>query len=485
MKLTLEQKLQQKLSPQQIQMIKLIEVPAVELEDRIEQELQENPALEEGEEQDEKNEELNLDQDGEVQQEDDRMVNDDVDYEEYMNGDDIQDYKLHANNQSVNDKNENIPFSIGTSLHEHLTEQLNLNSLDDKQKTIGEFVIGNIDEDGYLRRDTEAMVDDIAFQNGIEVTVEDIDNMISRVQMLDPAGIGARTLQECLLLQIKNIRPQLQPTAAKLLDTCFEAFSKKHYDVILKKLGITEEELKEVFSEIVKLNPKPGSAWSNNVDKNMQTIIPDFFLEVENGECNITLNNSNIPPLRVSRQYKEMFQDYTANKSANKDMKDAVLFVKQKLDSAKWFIDALKQRNNTMMLVMSAIVERQKEFFVKGDDTCLKPMVLKDIAADTGLDVSTVSRVSNSKYIQTEFGVYPIKFFYSEAMQTESGEEVSSKKIKSILKEIIDAEDKTKPIADEALMAELKKQGFVIARRTIAKYREQLGIPVARLRKII
>ena len=475
------QTLQQKMSPQQIQMIKLIEVTGLELKDKIEQEIQENPALEEGEEQDEmSNEEM------EDNSDDKELIRDDVDFEEYMDGDDIPDYKLNINNKSRDEQKESVPFSVGSTFHDYLSDQLNLRQLTDDDKKIAEFIIGNIDDDGYLRRDAESMADDIAFQTGEEIKVEKIESLIKVVQELDPAGVGTTTLQECLMVQLKRkASTESIETARKIIGTCFEMFSKKRYDNIKKRLNIDNDALKEAIGEIVKLNPKPGANFGNLIENNVQHITPDFILDVENGEPVVTLNDSDIPPLRISKTYKEMFEDYSRNKEQNKEMKDAVMFVKQKIDSAKWFIDALKQRNNTMFLVMSTIVKLQKEFFLKGDENCLRPLILKDVAEITGLDISTISRVSNSKYIQTEFGLYPLKYFFSESMQKENGEEVSSRAIKSILKECIDNENKNNPIKDEALMEILKEKGFIIARRTVAKYREQLGIPVARLRKEI
>jgi RNA polymerase sigma-54 factor len=461
---SLQQRLQQKLSPQQIQVIKLLEVPTLELEERIRQELEENPALEEGMEE-VASDDIDLDENP------DGGNNDDLDLDEYMNDDDIPDYKLQANNTSKDDHKEDIPFSIGTTFHEYLIDQLHLRDLNEKEQMMAEYIIGNIDEEGYLRRDVESMVDDIVFQTGIEVTDKKMLELLLVVQDFEPAGVGARDLQECLLLQItrKEQTESLQ-IAQRLITDLFDEFTKKHFEKIIKKLNISEEQFKKATAEITKLNPKPGNAWGSLLEKNMQQVVPDFILEVENG--------------KPSQTYQEMFQDYSKNKQ-NKEMKDAVLFVKQKLDSAKWFIDAIKQRHNTLLTSMTAIVNMQKEFFLEGDETLLKPMILKDVAEVTGLDISTISRVSNSKYIQTDFGVYPVKFFFSESMQTDSGEEVSSREIKSILQTCIENENKRKPITDEQLAEILQEKGYVIARRTVAKYREQLDIPVARLRKTL
>lgn len=482
LKQQLQQKLQQKLSPAQIQVIKMLEVPTLELEERIRQELEENPALEEGAEMDKETEELedlNIDDGGN---------NDDFDPEEYMADDDIPDYKLKANNTSKDDKHEDIPFSVGMTFHEFLLDQVGLLQLSDQERLVIEYVIGNIDDEGYLRRTAEAMVDDIVFQAGIQTTDEEMYRIIDIVRELDPAGVGATNLQECLLLQLER-KKQCEEVAfaIELIKNYFEEFSKKHFDKIQKGLDIDDEMLKDVMNEIVHLNPKPGNAWGGNIlEKSMTTIVPDFILENEDGQLSVSLNNANIPELRVSSTYNEMLQDYAGSKeNRSREMKDAVMFVKQKIDSARWFIDAIKQRQQTLLSTMMAIVDFQHDFFVEGDDTYLKPMILKDIADITGYDISTISRVSNSKYIQTEFGIYPVKYFFSESMTNDSGEEVSTREIKKILQDCIDNEDKRKPLNDDALSEVLKTKGYLIARRTVAKYREQLNIPVARLRKEI
>ncbi len=473
---SLQQRLQQKLSPQQIQVIKLLEIPNIELEERIHQELEENPALEEGKEE-AASDDVSMDESM------DGGNNDDMDLDEYMQDDDIPDYKLQSNNSSKDDRKEDIPFSIGLTFHEHLIDQLHLRNLSERDQSLAEYIIGNIDDEGYLRRDIEAMVDDIVFQLAVQVTDEEILNLLYVVQDFEPAGVGARDLQECLLLQIKRREhSESVEIAHKVIKNHFDEFTKKHYEKIIKKLNVSEGDFKQAISEITKLNPKPGNAWGTILEKNMEHVVPDFILEVENGNPYVVLNNRNIPELRVSHTYQDMFKDYSGNKQ-NKEMKDAVMFVKQKLDSAKWFIDAIKQRHNTLLTTMSAIVDFQREFFLEGDETLLKPMILKDIAEITGLDISTISRVSNSKYIQTDFGVYSVKYFFSESMQTDSGEEVSSREIKSILQTCVENENKRKPITDEQLAKVLQEKGYVIARRTVAKYREQLDIPVARLRK--
>lgn len=478
----LQQKLQQKLSPQQIQLVKLLEVPNIELEERIQRELEENPALEEGV--DESLEQNNTDIESDPNE--DKSIDDDLDFEEYMQQDDIPEYKLRTNNVSRDDKHEDIPFSIGISFHEHLLEQLSLQNLKPEEREIAEYILGNIDDEGYLRREPESMADDIAFQLGKEVSDELIYRMIKVVRSLDPAGVGAYTLQECLSLQLQRKEAtKAICVAQQIIDECFESFSKKHYEKIIKRYNLTENELKAAIGEIVRLNPKPGNAWGGLLEQNNGIIIPDFILEIEQGNLVVLLNNGEIPNLRVSNTYKEMFETYSNDKTNNKELKETVQFVKQKLDAAKWFIDALKQRNQTLISTMETIVDFQREFFLKGDETLLKPMILKDIAERTGLDISTISRVSNSKYIQTDFGVFPVKYFFSESMQTTDGEEVSSKEIKKILTDVIAVEDKKKPVTDEKLMEILNEKGYKIARRTVAKYREQLNIPVARLRKEI
>ncbi|MDR0810724.1 MAG: RNA polymerase factor sigma-54 [Paludibacter sp.] len=479
----LQQKLQQKLSPAQIQVIKMLEIPTLELEERIHQELEENPALEEGRDPEEERSDFD-EQDGN----DDGGNNDDFDADEYVVDDDIPDYKLKVNNTSQDDRREEIPFSAGMTFHEHLAEQLGLTPLDAYERLLAEYVIGNIDEEGYLRRTPESMVDDIVFQTGVEASDEEMRRVIDVVRGLDPAGVGAITLQECLLLQLAR-KSQTKDVilAQKVLKNYFEEFSKKHYDKITRALEIDDETLSRVVAEIVRLNPKPGNAWGGNVlEKSMSIIVPDFVVEDDGRRLSVHLNNANIPELHINGAYNEMFKDYASNKkNQSREMKDAVLFVKQKIDAARWFIDAIKQRHQTLLSTMTAIVEFQRDFFLEGDDRFLKPMILEDIAAITGFDVSTISRVSKSKYVQTEFGVFQLKYFFSEAMTNEQGEEVSTREIKQIMQECIDNENKRKPLNDDLLAAVLKTRGYLIARRTVAKYREQLNIPVARLRKEI
>jgi RNA polymerase sigma-54 factor len=483
LKQKLQQKLLQKLSPQQIQMIKLLEIPTMQLEQRIKKEIEENPVLEEGEEDDY----LSSDDEEESRVDDKDKDNDEFSFEDYLNDDDeIPSYKLNTQNYSKDDKKEDIPFSVGSTFHDHLESQLGLRSLDERQQMLAQYIIGNIDEDGYLRRRLDAIVDDLAFTLNIDTTEEELIGILRIIQDFDPIGIGARSLQECLLIQIEAKEQDIPEIALarKILKYHFQEFTKKHYDKITNRLNIDEVELKDAIDEILKLNPKPGSSFSDPLNKTSQHVVPDFILEDNEGELLLSLNSRNIPELRVSRTYSDMLQSFIQNRDKNsKEQKEAITFVKQKLDSAKWFIDAIVQRQNTLLLTMNAILEYQKEYFKEGDETKLKPMILKDIADVTGLDISTISRVANSKYIQTHFGIFSLKYFFSEGLQTESGEEVSTREIKKILNDCIDNEDKRKPVTDEKLADILQKKGYHIARRTVAKYREQLNIPVARMRK--
>jgi RNA polymerase sigma-54 factor len=484
LKQRLQQKLLQKLSPQQIQMIKLLEVPTLQIEQRIKKELEENPALEEGED----NEEIQNEEQEEEQFEEKDKDQEEFTIDDYIDDDEIPEYRLQAKNYSKDDdKRMEIPFSAGSSFHEHLESQLILRELTEKQKILGEYILGNIDEDGYLRRELSNIVDDLAFLQNVSTTEEELNEVLAIIQDLEPPGVGARTLRECLLLQIAK-RDNSSPAvdiARKILDQYFEEFSKRHYDKIVSRLGISEEDLKAAIDEILKLSPKPGSAYGDTYTRSAQQIIPDFILELNEEGFDLHLNSRNLPELRLSKTYNDMLQAYSRNKGDKKEMKDAVLFVKQKIDSARWFIDAIKQRQNTLLLTMNAILKYQEEYFIEGDETKLKPMILKDVAEMTGLDISTVSRVANSKYIQTHFGIFPLKFFFSEGLQTDSGEEVSTREIKRILQDCIDNEEKRRPLTDERLTDILQEKGYQIARRTVAKYREQLNIPVARLRKEI
>jgi RNA polymerase sigma-54 factor len=483
LKQRLQQKLLQKLSPQQIQMIKLLEVPTLQIEQRIKKELEENPALEEGPEDEEIHDEPEEDQFEETDKDQEEFTIDD-----YIEEDDIPDYRLQEKNYSKDeDKRTEIPFSVGFSFHEHLDSQMGLRDLTDKQKILGEYIIGNIDEDGYLRRELVNIVDDLAFLQNVETTEPELEEVLKVIQDLEPTGVGARSLRECLLLQLAK-KGSSQPSlkiAYSILDLYFEEFTKRHYDKIIARLGIEEHELKAAIDEILKLNPKPGGVYSDPFSKTSQPIIPDFILELSEDGFDLHLYSRNLPELRLSSAYNEMLHSYSRDKTQKKEMKDAVLFVKQKIDSAKWFIDAIKQRQNTLLLTMNAILEYQQDYFIDGDETKLRPMILKDVAEMTGLDISTVSRVANSKFIQTHFGIFPLKFFFSEGLQTDSGEEVSTREIKRILQDCIENEQKRRPLTDERLTEILQEKGYLIARRTVAKYREQLNIPVARLRREI
>jgi RNA polymerase sigma-54 factor len=479
LKQRLQQKLLQKLSPQQIQVIKLLEIPTMQLEQRIKKELEENPTLEEGE--DYENDQLQ-----EEDPNDDITHDDEFSIEDYLNDEEIPSYRLSANNYSKDDKHEDIPFSSGMSFHEHLETQLGLRNIDQRQKNLGLYLIGNIDDDGYLRRKLSAIADDLAFSAGVETDEDELEQILYIIHDFEPIGVGARDLQECLLIQIESKNQSVPEVAMarKILKHYFEEFTRKHYDKIQSKLDLSDDDLKDAIDVIIKLNPKPGGSFNDPLGRTAQHIIPDFILEESDGELTLSLNSKNVPDLKISREYSEMIESYAVNKSnASKQEKEAVAFVKQKIDSAKWFIDAIKQRQNTLLYTMQAIIEYQEDFFRTGDETRLKPMILKDIAEETGLDISTISRVANSKYIQTNFGIFSLKFFFSEGMQTDSGEEVSTTEIKKILSDCIEAEDKKKPLTDEKLMEILQEKGYPIARRTVAKYREQLGMPVARLRK--
>ena len=482
LKQSLQQKLLQKLSPQQIQLIKLLEVPTMQLEQRIKKELEENPVLEEGREEDE------YDMgDGEDNRDEEKdRDNDEFSLEDYMNDEDIPSYRLNAGNYSKDDKREDIPFSRGATFHEFLEAQLGERKLDEVEHALADYLIGTIDEDGYLTRELSNIVDDLAFTLNVSTTEEELLEILRIIQDFDPVGVGARDLRECLLLQIrsKDIEVPEINLAEKIIRHHFDEFTRKHYDKIQNRLNISDKELKEAIEVILKLNPKPGSAFSDPMNKSSHAIIPDFILENDEGELSVSLNSRNTPELRISRTYSEMLQSFASNKdNQSAEQKEAITFVKQKLDSAKWFIDAIRQRQTTLLLTMNAIVEYQAKYFQEGDETKLRPMILKDIADRTGLDISTISRVANSKYIQTHFGIYQLKYFFSEGLSTETGEEVSSREIKKILQDCISSEDKKKPLTDDKLAVILQEKGYHIARRTVAKYREQLNLPVARLRK--
>ncbi len=485
LKQRLQQKLLQKLSPQQIQMIKLLEIPSMQLEQRIKEEIEENPALEEIN-YDENEIRLEAQEDQDVSTDPKDKDKEEFTVEDYLDDDDIPSYKLHSQNYSKDDKREDIPFSVGLTFHDYLENQLGLRSLNENQHMLALYLLGNIDDDGYLRRKLENIVDDVAFALSIETNEIELIEILRVIQGFDPPGVGARNLQECLLLQIeaKDLQNKNISLAHRILNDHFMEFTRKHYDKITARLDITDDELKEALGEILKLNPKPGSAYSDPQNKSASPIIPDFILENDEGDLQLSLNSKNVPELRINRTYTNMLQAYQHNGAHySKTQKEALSFVKQKLDSARWFIDAIKQRQNTLLVTMHAIINYQKEYFLLGDETKLKPMILKDISDITGLDVSTISRVANSKYIQTNFGILPLKYFFSEGIQTESGEEVSTREIKKILQDCVDAEDKRHPLTDDKLAEILKEKGYHIARRTIAKYREQLHIPVARMRK--
>jgi RNA polymerase sigma-54 factor len=478
LKQQLTQRLEQRLSPQQIQLMKLLQVPTIELDQRIKQEIEENPALEEGldrleEEYPSSEEDYTEDLDGST----------DFDLSDYMD-DDSADYKTQSNNRSKDDEEYYVPLSGEQSFQEKLVEQLHLLDLDDTQFLIADIIIGNLDESGYLNRDVYALVDDLAFSANVFVTEKEVEEVLQIVQELDPAGVGARDLRECLLLQLKREHDGdiTRFTAKKIVENHFDEFIKKHYDKILLKLEIEEEDLKEAIDVILKLNPKPGGS-SKETEKPMQQITPDFSVYEFEGKLELTLNGKNAPDLKVSKEYENMLRAYAEGAKKSKADREAVSFVKQKLESAKWFIDAIKQRQNTLFVTMNAIMNYQRAYFLTGDETNLKPMILKDISEVVGLDISTISRVVNSKYVQTNYGIFSLKYFFSESMSTDSGEEVSTREVKKILAEAIAQEDKRKPLPDDKLTELLQQKGYNIARRTVAKYREQLNIPVARLRK--
>jgi len=481
-RIRLTQKLLQKLSPQQILLMKLLQVPSMALDQRIKQEIEENPALEDvtNEAEEEKSpDELST----ETENTEETKTEDEFDITDYVDKDEIPDYKLHSNNYPEEEK-KSIPFASGTSFYELLHAQLGDAGFTEKQRIIAETIIGNIDDSGYLERDIEAMVDDLAFTQNIIVTEEEVEEVLKEIQKFEPSGVGARNLRECLLIQLyrKDTSDPFISLAIKILERHFEAFTKKHYDKILKKTEISETALKSVIDEIIKLNPKPGNSLSETTKTNYY-VIPDFIVTNDDGELVLTLNSRNAPELRLNRTYKQMLENYSLSKTKTKKDKEALQFVKQKIDSAKWFIDAIKQRQHTLFVTMQAILDFQYEYFLTGDETKLKPMILKDIADKVNLDISTISRVANSKYVQTPFGTLLLKSLFSESLKNDSGEDVSTKEVKKILSDCVDNEDKKKPFTDERLVKLLKEKGYNIARRTVAKYREQLGIPVARLRK--
>lgn len=490
---SLQQKLLQKLSPQQIQLMKLLQVPTANLEERIKEELEENPALEVTDEEgdyEEKDEFAdNNSTDEEYESEDDRDKDDlyeNIDISDYVQegDDDIADYKLRDDNYGEQEEKTTMPYKVETSFYEVLEAQLGMLNLDERQFKIAEQIIGSIDEDGYLRRDTSAIVDDLAFRQNIETDEREVEGLIERIQHFDPAGVCARTLQECLLLQLERQHDEGKDVelAMQALTKYFDEFTKKHYEKIQRGLNLDDDGLREVMLQITKLNPKPGGN-VGEINKAESYIVPDFFIYNNGGKLELTLNSKNAPELRISEGYRDMLKEYDRGAKKDRRQKEAVLFIKQKIDAAKWFIDAIKQRQHTLLSTMTAIMNHQYDFFLTGDETTLRPMILKDIAEKTDLDISTVSRVANSKFVQTEFGTYRLKFFFSESLTTDTGEEVSTREVKKILSDLIEAEQKKKPLSDERLTELLQERGYNIARRTVAKYREQLNISVARLRK--
>ncbi len=485
----LQQKLLQKLSPQQILLMKLLQIPSVALEQRIKQEIEENPALEveEGLEQDDPQDEFADDDstDDYDEEEEYDSTDDEFDLDDYIEDDDIASYKLASNNSSPDDDRYDMPFSSDQTFHEFLAQQLGYRKLDERKSKIGAYIIGNLDDSGYLNRPLDALADDLLFALNIKTNKKELLEVLQVIQDFDPPGVGARNLQECLLLQLKRLQDENPDIdyrmSIMIIDRFFNEFTKKHYDKIIKRAEISEDVLKDALNEILKLNPKPGNSLSDT-GKTSQYVLPDFVIYNNDGELELSLSSRNMPELRISKSYAEMLETYSENKK-NKGNKDALMFVKQKIDSAKWFIDAIRQRQNTLYLTMKAIMDYQYAYFSTGDETKLRPMILKDIAEIVNLDISTISRVANSKYVQTAFGTFLLKSFFSESMQMDDGEEVSTREIKKILSDCIDAEKKSKPLTDEQLTTILKDKGYNIARRTVAKYREQLNIPVARLRK--
>ncbi len=478
-KLGLIQTLSQKLSPQQIQFIKLLQIPTLELATRIEEELETNPALEEG---------ADDQPDEPVEQTDDfeekaNTSEEDINFEDYLH-DDYSGYKMQGDGNNPDEEDREMPIATTTSLNEQLIDQLGFLKLDERQKKIGEQLIGSIENDGYIRRDLEAIINDLAFSMNIETDFDEIEEILRKIQTFDPPGIAARNLQECLLLQLER-KADHSPEVTlgiMIIEDCFNDFTKKHYDKIMKRLNIEdEEELKSAVNLITKLNPKPGGSSGEMIKT--QYLIPDFILTNDNGKLDLTLNSRNAPELKISRSYSDMMDTYDKSDKKDKKLRETATFVKQKLDSAKWFIDAIKQRQQTLLNTMRSIVNFQYDFFLTGDEARLRPMILKDIALDIKMDISTVSRVANSKSIQTEFGIYPLKYFFSEGIATDSGDDVSSREVKQQVKELIENEDKRRPLSDDKLEKLLNDKGYNIARRTVAKYREQLNIPVARLRK--
>lgn len=481
----LQFKLSQKLSPQQIQLMKLIQLPTQAFEQRLKQELEENPALDSGKEASDSDNLDEFDNSDDVLNDNERIEADDINVDDYLSDDEIPDYRTQVNNYSADDDEKTIPYASGISFTEYLRSQLRTFRLDDNQYAIADFLVGSVDDSGYIRRSLSDITDDLAFTQNIYTTEGEIEKVLEIVHKLDPAGVGARNLQECLSIQLhRKEQHKSVELAANIIDNAFNSFIKKHYEKLIQKFSISEDELRDAIEEIEKLNPKPGGSYASNT-KIIEHVVPDFAIRIVDGELELTLNGRNAPELHVSKAYNDMLQGYKESKQKSKSQKDAVLFIKQKLDAAKWFIEAVKQRQQTLYVTMSAIMNYQRDYFLSGDDRQLKPMILRDIADGIGMDVSTVSRVANSKYVDTPYGTKLIKDFFSESMTNEQGEEVSTKEIKTILRTVIEEENKKKPLTDDKLAAILKDKGYPIARRTVAKYREQLDIPVARLRKKI
>ncbi len=479
----LQFKLSQKLSPQQIQLMKLIQLPTQAFEQRLKQELEENPALDTGKDEPTDDNFDEFDNSVDEYNDNDTIDADDINVDEYLSDDEIPDYRTQANNYSSDDEEKNVPYAAGTSFTQHLINQLNTFRLSEQEEEIAYFLVGSVDESGYIRRSLSDITDDLAFTQNVYTSEEEVEKVLKIVQQLDPAGVGARNLQECLSIQLsrKEQNPDVE-LASQIIDKAFEQFTKKHYKKLMQKFSIDEEQLKDAIEEIERLNPKPGGSYAGN-NKIVEHIVPDFAIKIVDGELELTLNGRNAPELHVSREYSNMLKGYKDTKEKSKAQKDAVLFIKQKLDAAKWFIEAVRQRQQTLFVTMSAIMHYQKEYFLTGDERKLRPMILKDIADEIEMDVSTISRVANSKYVDTPYGTKLIKEFFSESMTNDQGEEVSTREIKKILETVIEEENKKKPLTDEALSKILKEKGYPIARRTVAKYREQLDIPVARLRK--
>jgi len=475
--------------PQQIQLMKLLQVPTANLEDRIKEELEENPALELGE--DGLTTETDDLEQGDYDQPEDAEAGDEIDEDydtleisDYDTDDEIAEYRLRDDNYPEMDDKQVMPYKAETNFHDLLVTQLGMLELDERRMKIAEQVAGSIDDDGYLRRETASIVDDLAFRQNVITNEVEVEELLKQIQQFDPAGVGARNLQECLLLQLQRQRAEGKDVdqAYKIIQQYFDEFTKKHFEKIQRGLGIDDDRLKEVMGQILKLNPKPGGNLSE-LNKAENFVIPDFFIYNNAGKLELTLNGKNAPDLRISDGYKDMLRDYEKGAKKDKRQKEAVTFIRQKIDAAKWFIDIIKQRQETLYNTMYAIMMHQQNFFITGDETTLRPMILRDIAEKTGLDISTVSRVANSKFVQTEFGTYRLKFFFSESLSTESGEEVSTREVKKILSDMVEAEDKRNPLSDDVLTDMLREKGYNIARRTVAKYREQLNLPVARLRK--